>query len=400
MKARYKFIQGRRSTRPEQIELEVYVSAKCRVYIATGYDIPVKYWDAARQRVSPKMANAIAIDDYMTSLKNRIEAKELDCIKNERPFGREEIKRAANGGMAASSDMMVDLFRKYNDDQFNRNEIKIKTWQKHTTEINKLSAFLSIEKGRSDVPISTFDGSMVTLFDAYLQQAYQVATIGKLHFTMKMYIQRALEEGKINNDPYRNFKVKKGHTKKREALTEREVEQLEQLDRVELSKIDERLPLVLDKLLLSVYCGLRIGDNASLLKTEIRDESEGLVIDKVTEKMDGTRVLLPLRVLFGGKGEAIVRRYMQQYPDLDTVFPAIPDQKVNERLKTLAMMAHISMNLTFHIARHTCATLLAEKTGNPFVVMKILGHKDIKTSMIYIHNSYTATIRSLENAKW
>lgn len=400
MKARYKFIQGRRSTRPEQIELEVYVSSKCRVYIATGYDIPVKYWDVARQRVSPKMANSIAIDDFLTSLKNRIEAKELDCIKKERPFGREEIKMAAYGGVDASSDMMVALFRRYNDDQFNRNEIKQRTWQKRTTEINKLSAFLSVEKGRSDVPISTFDSATVVLLDAYLQQSYQVATIGKLHFTMKRFIQRAIKEGIITNDPYKNFRVKKGHTKKKDALTEREVERLEQLDRAELKKIDERLPLVLDKLLLSVYCGLRIGDNGSLLKTEIREEAEGLVIDKVTEKMDGTRVLLPLRVLFGGKGEAIVRRYMQQYPDLDTVFPAIPDQKVNARLKTLAMMAHIGRRLTFHIARHTCATFLAEKTGNPFVVMKILGHKDIKTSMVYIHNSYTATIRSLEEAKW
>lgn len=39
----------------------------------------------------------------------------------------------------------------------------------------------------------------------------------------------------------------------------------------------------------------------------------------------------------------------------------------------------------FHTLRHTTATWVLKETGNAFVAQKILGHKDIKTTMKYAH---------------
>ena len=400
MKARYKFIIGRKSEYPERIELEVYISRACRTYVATGYDIPTKWWDESRQCVKDKMTNALAINEYMRALRDRIESAELECIKYNRPFGKEQIRAAAESRPLESSADIYSLFMKYNDDDYRRNNIKEKTWMKHRTEINRLKQFLEKKFDTSVVSVSKFDSSALAEFDEYMQGIYKIATLGKLHHTIKMFFGRALDDKIIDDNPYRGFHVKKGHNQTRDALSEEQLAALENLDRNRLEKIDSRLVLTLDKLLLSCYCGLRISDNSSLLKSEVHKEKVGLVIDKVTEKQEGTRVVLPLAKLFAGKGEEIVKRYLDSYPNIETVFPPIPDAKVNERLKTLAMMAGIPFNLTFHVARHTCATILAEKTGNPFVVMKVLGHHDIKTSMIYIHNSYNAMINSLENVTW
>jgi len=57
----------------------------------------------------------------------------------------------------------------------------------------------------------------------------------------------------------------------------------------------------------------------------------------------------------------------------------------------LAEMAGIDKHLTFHVARHTCASLLADISSNPFLIMEILGHADIQTSMGYIHASPEST---------
>ena len=52
------------------------------------------------------------------------------------------------------------------------------------------------------------------------------------------------------------------------------------------------------------------------------------------------------------------------------------------------------------MARHTCASQLAERVDNPFVIMNVLGHGEIETSMRYIHTSHKTAAKKLENIKW
>lgn len=61
------------------------------------------------------------------------------------------------------------------------------------------------------------------------------------------------------------------------------------------------------------------------------------------------------------------------------------EQKFNERLKTIASLAGINKKITTHVARHTFGTMLAVN-GTPVVIIsKLLGHKTLKSTMVYIH---------------
>ena len=51
--------------------------------------------------------------------------------------------------------------------------------------------------------------------------------------------------------------------------------------------------------------------------------------------------------------------------------------------KTWAIAAGINKRMTFHVARHTNATLLLSLEVPIETVSKILGHSDIKTTRIY-----------------
>ena len=65
------------------------------------------------------------------------------------------------------------------------------------------------------------------------------------------------------------------------------------------------------------------------------------------------------------------------------VFKKHTNQYLNRCLKDIAKLAGINENLTFHIARHTFATIAINK-GIPIeVVSKLLGHTQIKTTEIY-----------------
>ncbi|MDR1225512.1 MAG: tyrosine-type recombinase/integrase [Prevotellaceae bacterium] len=52
------------------------------------------------------------------------------------------------------------------------------------------------------------------------------------------------------------------------------------------------------------------------------------------------------------------------------------------------------------MARHTCGTMLADITANPYLIMDIMGHSSIKTSMIYIHSSSERVKKQLQNIAW
>ena len=59
-------------------------------------------------------------------------------------------------------------------------------------------------------------------------------------------------------------------------------------------------------------------------------------------------------------------------------------KSVFEMLKTIAKHAGIKKNVTWHMARHTMATVICLSNGMPLeVVSSLLGHKNIKSTQIY-----------------
>jgi site-specific recombinase XerD len=67
-----------------------------------------------------------------------------------------------------------------------------------------------------------------------------------------------------------------------------------------------------------------------------------------------------------------------------TIFPPISNQEVNRNLKIIQEVCEISKKITFHLARHTFATVVTLKNGVPIeTISKMLGHTKISTTKIY-----------------
>lgn len=56
---------------------------------------------------------------------------------------------------------------------------------------------------------------------------------------------------------------------------------------------------------------------------------------------------------------------------------------IYDYLDRWAKKASIEKHVTFHMSRHTCATLLLYYGADLYTVSKILGHTSIKTTQIY-----------------
>ena len=69
--------------------------------------------------------------------------------------------------------------------------------------------------------------------------------------------------------------------------------------------------------------------------------------------------------------------------DNDTIFILSTNSNTNYALQSWALAAGITKRVTFHVGRHTNATLLLSRGAPIETVSKLLGHSDIRTTQIY-----------------
>lgn len=92
-----------------------------------------------------------------------------------------------------------------------------------------------------------------------------------------------------------------------------------------------------------------------------------------------TEIRLPLSLLFEGKAVDIISKYTEI-----TYLAKIPgNHDSNVLLSEIIKTVKINKKVTWHTARHTCATLLVYQGVPITTVQKILGHSSIRTTQIY-----------------
>ena len=83
--------------------------------------------------------------------------------------------------------------------------------------------------------------------------------------------------------------------------------------------------------------------------------------------------------------KAIIEKYSPSTTPKDgKLFPILSNQKMNAYLKEIADVCGLQKRLTFHLARHTFATMSLSKGVPLESVSKMLGHTNIKTTQIYV----------------
>lgn len=240
------------------------------------------------------------------------------------------------------------------------------------------------------------------------------STVQKKIIQVKTLMHYAFDEGFINTRDYAKPYNLKQVESNRYPLTLNEVETLRNFQTTNLN-----WRLILDAFLFAVETGLRYSDvkqlNASHIKVMPTQTLNFHYIDFHSTKTD-KRNTIPL----SENALTILKKYLK---NRGAIFQVFTDQFVNEQLKDIFEAAglnrecekktiqgnkQISQHLplhrlaTFHLARHTYATLLILKGVPLKFVQDNMGHSSIKTTMIYTRNSdadrMLATIKVMNGA--
>ena len=183
----------------------------------------------------------------------------------------------------------------------------------------------------------------------------------------------AVQDGIIQSNPMKiltRFERPKLPESNREYLTVDEVKQLVKTPCVK--------PIVKQAFLFTCFSGLRFSDVKALKWGDIQTDNEGQKLIRYTQKKTGKNEYLQV------SDEAL-----KFLPDRngsknnDIIFILSGNGYTNQALASWVLAAGIQKRVTFHVGRHTNATLLLS-LGVPIeTVSKLLGHSNIKTTQIY-----------------
>ena len=130
--------------------------------------------------------------------------------------------------------------------------------------------------------------------------------------------------------------------------------------------------------LFSCFCGLRLSDIRALKWKDIRGGFVQVVQQKTRDPLriplsENALAWLPARPE-GAAGE-----------EEAAVFPLLPSNAgtISKHLQKWAAAAGVYKRVTFHVSRHTCATLLLTFGADLYTVSKILGHSSVQVTQIY-----------------
>ena len=354
--------------------LRIYLNNERLSLGSTGISVKSSQWDKEKERIKGRTTEALntnlQLDNIASGLQSifrRIEMSDvvsLERIKSEFLGKKEEI------------DTLMQLFEKHNGDVAKQIGVSVgkATLQKYNVCKRHFSEFLEKQYKRSDLKLTELTYVVIREFDLYLRTevGQNPNTATKTMKTFKTITLLGQKMGVLLHDPFMNHRfhiepVNRGFLTDEEILC------------IAHKQINiPRLELIRDIFIFSCFTGLAYIDVSNLTPDHIvtLGDKQWIMTQRQKTSVETNVLLLDIP-------KAIIAKYGGKTYRNGKLFPMLTNQKTNSYLKEIADICGIKKNLTFHLARHTFATMSLSKGVPMESVSKMLGHTNIRTTQIY-----------------
>ena len=356
------------------VMLRIYLNNERLSLGSTGISVKSSQWDKEKERIKGRTTEALNtnlqldnISSGLQSIFRRIEMSDvvsLERIKSEFLGKKEEI------------DTLMQLFEKHNGDVAKQVGVSVgkATLQKYNVCKRHFSEFLEKQYKRSDLKLTELTYVVIREFDLYLRTevGQNPNTATKTMKTFKTITLLGQKMGVLLHDPFMNHRfhiepVNRGFLTDEEILC------------IAHKQINiPRLELIRDIFIFSCFTGLAYIDVSNLTPNHIvtLGDKQWIMTQRQKTSVETNVLLLDIP-------KAIIAKYGGKTYRNGKLFPMLTNQKTNSYLKEIADICGIKKNLTFHLARHTFATMSLSKGVPMESVSKMLGHTNIRTTQIY-----------------
>ena len=333
-------------------------------------------WDTKAGRLTGKSAVAVKTNLALDKIRVDINKHYQEVMQANGYVTANKVKNAYLG-LGVKQDMFLTLFDKHNQ-EFSRkvgyNRTKA-SYFKYRIVYKHLKNYIRKEYNRDDIFLKELNLAFINGFEHYLRTERNCSTntVWVYMTGLKHIISMARNSGQLVINPFAGYLVSP-EFKDRGFLSKEELQLF-----VNAKMKNAQYELVRDLFVFSCFCGLGYSDVKNLTKENLQTSFDGhlwiITRRKKTNTDSSIRLLeVPKRIIDKYKGYSID----------DKLFPVPSNSSCNVILKKIAKQCGIKTRLTYHVARHTFATLLTISQGVPIeTVSKMLGHTNIKTTQIY-----------------
>ena len=306
-----------------------------------------------------------AMNQHNMALANKIKADRIIELTN----SEKGVSNATLRGRIKLSELL-DLYARWLEDNGKKSSLRgVNSIRKATFQF------------RGDVPIRMLDKDYCMAFMNFLRNDYKARTNRPISMTtatgyvtvLSAMLNWAVRNDYLSENPFTHIAAA---DRIHRPESKREFLQIDELKKLIATECPTR-PAVKQAFLFSCYCALRISDVVGLTWGDIHKDGDQWRVFTVMEKTNDP-IYLPLS-----------QQAMKWLPergdakDEDKVFDLPSESRICIILDKWAKAAGITKHVTYHVSRHSFATMMLTLDVDIYTTSKLLGHKNIATTQIY-----------------
>jgi integrase len=264
----------------------------------------------------------------------------------------------------------------------------IRSTKTHLNNWNNTAKWLKEFTKGQPVLFASVDLKWLLEFQAFVLCHVANNTAFQYMWVLRYTLSKAEREGIIEATPFRRMRKEDKLRWEKSLPKYLTLEEVRKLANCETEVTQE----LRDAFLFACFCGLRWSDISRLTWNKVKEGAGRGGADEWAVELEVKKTRSQMNIPLPAQAVEILRRRKAGGVAWDApVFPwcaANPDEKArnnaaNLMLKTWAKDAGLGKPVNFHMARHTFATLTLTHGADLYTVSKLLGHSDIKTTVIY-----------------
>lgn len=339
------------------VKLRITIHRKQKYYPLDVWVDPKKF-DEKSARVKTVVPECVRLNRIISQASEKAENILYQYADRNLPITFEEFEARFFG-------VITDSFSDYATAFLERNRARLapSTFRMLSFEVNKLGKF------RPNTKLAEINEDYFADYHRYMSETLKNKpnTVDKTFRKLKVFLNAAVRDGKIQKNLLTNYKIKKT-TVMHTFLTFEEVNSLDLV--YSSSDTPAKIRRVLQYYLFACWTSLSYQELERLEYSNINEDVIYMARGKTGEIQYVP--MLPQ-----------AKKYIQPIQPDGLIFHVIANQKANDYLRLAAAMAGIKKNLTMHTARHTFATLALNAGIDLSTVSMLLGHSSLRTTKVY-----------------
>lgn len=342
-----------------------------KINFSTKVSCQIKHWNEKSKSISLKEDNAKDKNLVVESVLARINDVVVKFRLRDKQMTRDSFLRAYN----RPSD--YDTFHAFYKDYEKKHSYKIEgtTWQSERVVMGKLQEF------NPYLHFDDIDPHWLDSYYSYLRKDLKnnENTAYKNMSTIRKYVNAAFKAGYFDENPFADWRIKRG---KSSYMYLKEEELTQFIKYYQSGECPAKHYATLEFFLFMCFSSLHVSDARNLKLEQFYTDSFTYYRIKLRNSKPEP-INIPISEALRKLVENIVRYRKKGY-----IFENLPaDQTMNRYLKDIAKHLELEnwKEISHKAGRHTFATYYLSKTKDLASLKEILGHSDLRETLIYAH---------------